>query len=346
MQISDDLLRSLWAPKIHYLDTASYGLPPQPTLDAVKGSLDEWRDGIGSWEKWSEATHEARSAFARLVKVDPAQVATGASVSQLVGYIAASLPQGSRILVPEGDFTSLIWPFLVHRDRGVDVVAAPFAELAGHIDEGVSVVALSIVQSATGEIAAVDDIIARAHAYGAQVLADATQACGWLPVDARIFDYLVCAGYKWLMTPRGTAFLVVREDRTDDLRPLGAGWFAAEDIHGSYYGHSIALAEESRRLDLSPAWFSWVGATASLQLILDIGVEDILEHNLGLVRGFMAAIGREANESAIVSVRVPDIEARLRGRSVKVSLREGRLRASFHIYNSEADVQALIDALT
>ena len=97
------------------------------------------------------------------------------------------------------------------------------ARLADAVDRGTTVVAFSLVQSATGEIADLDAVMHAARAHDALVVVDATQACGWLPVTAAAVDALACGAYKWLMSPRGSAFLAVSHRLRDRLRPLHAG---------------------------------------------------------------------------------------------------------------------------
>ena len=89
----------------------------------------------------------ARDLFAGIVGVPPGRVATGASAAELVGLVAASVPEGARMLAPEREFTSLLWPFLV---RGCELRTVPAAGLAGAIDRGTDVVILSAVQSSSG----------------------------------------------------------------------------------------------------------------------------------------------------------------------------------------------------
>ena len=81
--------RALFAPEGTYLNTPSYGLPPRPAWDALQRVLDEWRHGRTSWEPWSDDTDRARAAFARLVGTSADRVAIGATVSGLVGLVAA-----------------------------------------------------------------------------------------------------------------------------------------------------------------------------------------------------------------------------------------------------------------
>ena len=201
------------------------------------------------------------------------------------------------------------------------------------------------VQMSSGEVADLDAIAAAADAHGAMTLVDATQACGWLPLDASRFDVVVAAAYKWLMSPRGTAFMAVRPDVLERIVPFAAGWFAGDDVHTSYFGPPLRLASTARRLDTSPAWFSWVATQPALELVAAIGVEAIHAHDVGLANRFRAGLGLEPSNSAIVSADVPDARARLEAAGIVAAERGGRLRTSWHVYNTEADVDRVLEAL-
>jgi len=198
---------------------------------------------------------------------------------------------------------------------------------------------------ATGAVADFGAIADAAAAHGAMTVIDATQALGWLPLDASRFDVVACHAYKWLMSPRGTAFMAVRPERLEAIVPVAAGWFAGEDVHASYFGPPLRLAETARRLDSSPAWFSWVGTQPALALVNAIGVEAIHAHDVGLANRFRAGLGLEPSDSAIVSADVPGARERLEAAGIVAAERGGRLRASWHVYNTDADVDAALDAL-
>jgi selenocysteine lyase/cysteine desulfurase len=336
---------SQWHAQGAWLNTASYGLPPDCAWDALQGALADWRGGRTSWEHWGDSTEGARAAFAALVGVAPEAVATGATVSELVGLVAASIPDGARVLAPDIDFASVLFPFMVQERRGVDVRLVPPAELADAIDDATDVVAFSAVQMATGEVADLDRIAAAAAAHGALTLCDATQACGWLPIDATRFDVVVCHAYKWLMSPRGTAFMAVGPDSLERVVPAAAGWWAGDDPHASYFGPPLRLASDARRLDASPAWFSWVGTQPALELVVALGVEAIHDHDVALANRFRAGLGLEPSNSAIVVADVPGGRDRLERAGITAAERGGRLRTSWHVYNTEADVDAALDAL-
>jgi selenocysteine lyase/cysteine desulfurase len=337
--------RTLWQPEGIYLNTASYGLPPTPAWDALQAALEEWRAGRTSWEHWNEATRAARGHFARLCGVPAEWVAVGGAASALVGLVAASLPDRSRVLSTDLEFTSALWPFMA-QGRGIEVSCVPVARLAEAIDARTAVVAFSAVQSAGGELADLDAVADAARHHGALTLVDATQACGWLPLDGRRFDALVCAAYKWLLSPRGTAFMSVRPELMERLTPHSAGWYAGDDPYSSYYGPPLRLASDARRLDVSPAWFSWVGTAPALELLLEIGIEAIHEHDLRLANLFRDGLGLDPGDSAIVSAALPGAEDRLAGTAVMAAARAGMLRTSWHLYNTEDDVERVLEILS
>jgi selenocysteine lyase/cysteine desulfurase len=336
----------LWDAEPGWLNTASYGLPPRPAWDALQAALTDWRHGRTSWEPWGESVGRSRLAFARMIGAPAGDIAIGSTVSGLLSVVAAALPPGARVVVPEIEFTSNLFPWLVHAGRGVTVDCVPLDKLAGSIDARTTLAAFSLVQSATGEIAPVDDIVRAARDHDALVCVDASQACGWLPVQATRFDVLACAAYKWLMAPRGAAFGYLSPAIRERLLPLQAGWYAGADVHDSYYGPPLRLADSARRFDISPAWFSFVGAAPALELLNDIGIDAVRAHNVRLARQFLAGLGLPAADSAIVSVARPGAAERLTAAGLRAAVRAGRARLSFHLYTTGADVDRALEALS
>ena len=339
------MIADLWHPETVYLNTASFGLPPDPVWDALTRAQEDWRHGRVSWEHWTAVTGRAREHYARLVSADVDRVAVGSTVSGLIGQIAAAIPDGTRVLSTEPEFVSLLFPFLAQEQRGVSVEVVPVDRLAEAIDASTDVVAVSAVQSSTGEVADLDAIAAAAEHHGALTVIDATHAIGWLPLDASRFDAVACACYKWLMCPRGTAFLVLSERLAERMTPHQAGWFAASDPLKDQFGPPLRLPDTARRFDTSPAWFSWVGTEPALALLNQIGVEAVHEHDLRLANRFRAGLGLEPSDSAIVTTDVADATEKLARAGIMAAARAGRLRASFHLYNTESDVDAALSAL-
>jgi selenocysteine lyase/cysteine desulfurase len=279
--------------------------------------------------------------FARLHGVRADDVAVGSQVSVFMGLVALSLPRGARVVACAEDFTSVLFPLLAQESRGVHVDLVPLDELAGAIDGSTALVAVSAVQSADGRLADLDAIAAS----GVPVFLDATQACGWLPLDASRFDYFACATYKWLLAPRGCVFMAVRPEAAERLTPHLAGWFAAETPAASY-GGPLRLAAGARRFDVSPAWFSWVAQTGALELLEQVGIEAIHDHDVGLANRFRTGLGLPAGDSAIVSIPPSEGDAdRLTAAGVMFADHGDLLRFSFHLYTTERDVDRALSAL-
>ena len=137
----------------------------------------------------------------------------------------------------------------------------------------------------------------------------------------------------------------VRPELRDRLVPHSAGWYAGEDVHATYFGPPLRLARDARRLDTSPAWFSWVGTQPVVELIEQIGVNAIHEHNLALANRFRAALGLEPGDSAIVMSDTPGAAERLSAAGIMAAVRGGQLRTSWHVYNTDDDVDAALEAL-
>lgn len=310
-------------------------------------AVESWRTGRAEAADYDALVDRARRRFAGLVEVPPDRVAIGNQVSTFTGLVAAALPDGACVLAAEEDFTSVLFPFLAHADRGVRVETVPLDRLVERIRPGVSLVAVSAVQSADGRLVpgGLDALASAAAAHGSLTYVDASQAVGWLPFDAGRFDFVSCAAYKWLVSPRGTAFGVVRPERLEMLRPLFAGWYAGDDPWTSIYGPPLRLAKGARRLDISPAWLAWAGTLPALDLLSEVGIAAIHRHDLGLANKLRARLGLPPGDSAIVTVSTNGGLERLRAADIRASVRAGAVRLSFHLHNTEADVDAVARAL-
>ncbi len=342
-----DDARACFAPVPGYLNAATLGLPSRETLTALREELDQWQAGLSMASRYDAAVERCRRAYASLVASPVQDVAVGAQVSPLVALVAAGLPDGADVLTIEDDFASVVFPFLVHRDRGVRVRQVPLPALAEEVRPQTSVVAFSIVQSADGVVVDAPAVREAAAAVGATTVCDLTQAAGWLPVRSGDFDVTVCAAYKWLCAPRGTAFLTAGPHVRDRLRPLHAGWYAGESVWDSVYGPQMVLASSARRFDVSPAWFAWVGAAPVLEMFAQLDVREVKDHDARLADLLRVALGLEAAGRSMVSLPDPDGRRRalLEESGCSVAGRAGKVRMSFHLWNDESDVDRAAHAL-
>ncbi|MFE2328341.1 aminotransferase class V-fold PLP-dependent enzyme [Streptomyces sp. NPDC059385] len=342
--------RAEFAHSTTYLNTASCGVLPRSAVAAVRELAEAAGAGIPAGFGDFDRVGRVRAAFARLVGVDAGRVALGSAVSTHGGLVATSLPSGAEVLCAEGDFASVINPFVVRGD--LKVRFAPLEALAEAVGSDTALVAVSAVQSADGRAVDLAAVHAATTAHGARMLVDATQAVGWLPFDASPYDYTVTGGYKWLLGGRGASYLTVSEEAQHTLTPINAGWVAAESVWDSIYGPMPQLAEGARRFDETPAFLAYHAAEPSLALLERIGIEAVHAHDTALAARYRAGLARLGHEpvpgeGAIVSVPgLADRGPALLAAGIATSARAGSLRASFHLYNTEADVDRLLDALS
>jgi selenocysteine lyase/cysteine desulfurase len=341
------------APGTAYLDAATYGLPPRPSVEALTRALHRWQSGEADWvEEWDRKGEACREHFAALVGGDVAEIALVPTVSAGIGLVAASLPEGIEVVVSDDEFTSVLFPLLVAENaRRIRPRRVAFRDLAEAIGPGTGLVAFSLTRSQDGETAALADIVAAAREHGAELLVDATHAIPFVPLQPWIgeIDYLICHGYKHLLCPRGVGFLHVRQERWERIQPWFANWRTDTTLYNRAYGGTLHdLAGDARRFDISLAWHAWAGAEPSLALLVEWQANGLLEEVKALARRLAAGVGRPEPSSSIVSLRVENAEAAERALAeggVRCAARGGNIRLSPHIYNTEADIDRAIKAL-
>jgi selenocysteine lyase/cysteine desulfurase len=293
----------------------------------------------------------------------PKDVALISSVSEGAATVASCIPAG-RVVVGAREFQSNLFPWLALHRRGFEVAEAPAIDsvvsteaLVKAIDDATVLVAVSEVQSSNGYRIELEAGAERCREVGARLFVNLTQALGVLRFDlARARpDFVVAHGYKWMLGPRGAAWLWVSPDRLDEMEPLMPSWQSPADPYAEYYGGPIDLAPDAGKLDTSMAWFPWVGARAALDLLLSLDAEAVESRALELARTFRDAVREkgfrtvpEEMPSQIVALSVADpngLRERLRARKVQAAVRGDFLRLGFHGFNDQSDVDAGLEAL-
>lgn len=328
-----------------YVAAASIGLPPRRAVTALRADLDAWARADRDPQGYDAIADSTRAAYARLIGVPASRVAAGSQTSVQASLVAAAVPDGAEVLTVARDFSSIIAPF--QERGGIRVRSVPLDELADAITDDTWMVVFSLVQSATGVVADTAAIRSAAARHGALTFCDVTQAAGVHPVDASEYDLTVCHTYKWLCSPRGVCFLTVSEKVQPLLRPIQAGWYAGEHVWQSCYGPDITLAADARRFDVSPAWQAWVGAEQSISMFAELDIHEVWARAAGLGELLCRELELPIQRQAIVSWPDPDGSqlATMTAAGIRISGRAGRARASFHLWNTEEDVAAIVRAV-
>jgi selenocysteine lyase/cysteine desulfurase len=340
------------APGSIYLDTATYGLPPRPTVDVMHRAVADWQSGTADWvTAWDRAGEAARTAFANLINVPEASVALEPAVSVGTGLVAATLGPGDEVVVPADEFPSVISPLMVAAERnGAHVRPVPFDQLAASVKPSTTLVAFSLVQAQSGRSADLENIVANAKAHSARTLVDATHALPFVRVADEIddIDYLVCSAYKHLLCPRGVAFMYVKEEHWDALPPLLANWRSVAEPYAHHFGPGLNLAPDAARFDVSLAWFSWAGAAVSLKLLADWQQQGLLAEVPPLAQRLATQLNLPAPHGTVVSVPVENADAvrdELADAGIKAAVRVGSVRLAPHVYTTEEQIDRAAEAL-
>jgi len=339
------------APGITYLDTATYGLPPQATVDTLHRAELDWQAGTADWQTdWDGPTDAAPRDFARLIGAAPGTIATIPAASIGTGLVAGTLGAGDEVVVPADEFTSTLFPLLVAKERGAVIHEVAFDAVAASIGPATRLVAFSLVQMQTGRVADIGAIVAAAERHGTRILVDATQGVPFVPLEAVMdrIDYLVCSGYKHLLSPRGTAYFHVRADHWEELEPRNANWRAADLPFGRYFGGPLTLAPDARRFDVSRGWFPWLGATTSLRLLTEWQAAGAFGAVLDLAKGLAERLAVPWYGGSVVCAPLADGEAAraaLAAAGVRASVRGTAIRFAVHVYNTEADLDRAAEAI-
>lgn len=315
----------------------------------------------------------ARTAVADLIAATETEVALAWNTSFGINLAARSLPipEGSTIVVSDGEFPANVYPWMAAPGARLEIVPADSlglpdeARLMERLERGdVSVLALSSVQFATGYRADIARFGRFCRERGIHFVVDGIQSVGQVPIDvsAMHIDLLAAGGHKWLCGPFGTGFVYVRNDLLEQLEPVLVGWTgmtASADI-GSLTDYQWGLRPDARRFEVATLPFhDFAGFAASLELLMEVGVERIEAHLRRLlgpvVQWLREADGVElvtphdpARSAGILAFRTPGIEsvaAALQGAGIVCGQREGALRLAPHLYSTEAEMGTVLEVL-
>jgi len=326
-----------------FLNSSTYGLPPQFMFDALQDCLREWQAGTMDVPSFDESVRVARAGYAALAGVPVESVTMAGTVSSALGLVAAAIPDGSRVATLPNEFTSTSFPFAAQASRGVTVTELDPDELvtaASNYD----VVTASLVQSSNGAVLDVDALAANVAGTDTLTVIDITQALGWKNVALPWADVTVAAVYKWLLAPRGTAWMSLSERVARVMIPHAANWYAADDPWSAIYGLPLRLAEDARVFDVSPTWFSALGSGLTLPWLASLDRAAVEAHTLGLASQLRTELQLPQQPSAIVSIPTTSAE-KLKDAGIRASIRAGAVRVGFHLYNTEDDLDRLLDVL-
>ena len=355
-----------------YLNSCSLGALSTRSMAGMARFQELWNEyGASAWYKlWLGEIAEVREKFARIIGAQPHEVAIAPNVSAALSEIATGLDMGerNRVVMADLDFPTLAYQWMAKQRLGIEIdfvespdrITVPTDQLLAAIDERTGLVATSRVFYLSGYIQDIAAVTRRAHEEGALVLIDDYQGTGQIPLDVKALDidFLVTGTLKWLMGGPGLAFIYVREDLIPRLRPSVTGWWGSRDMFEFRTG-VFEYRDDAQRLEAgTPAVAPIFAANASLDIVLEIGVERIRERTRWLADDLVRRIQQRgwtllspadgAVRSSIVMLgmeRPDELVDGLKQRGIIVDSRPGRLRISPHFYNTVEENELVIAAL-
>jgi cysteine desulfurase / selenocysteine lyase len=368
-----------------HLNNAGAALLPRPVVARMIRYLEREASigGYEAEAEAASEIESVYASIARLVGGGPDEIAICENATRAWDMAFYSLPfgPGDRILTSGVEYTSNFLAMLqVAKATGalVEVIPdAPSGELsvdalAGMLDERVRLVAVTHVPSHSGLVNPAAEVGRLTRAAGIPYLLDACQSIGQMPVDVDAIgcDMLAATSRKFLRGPRGVGFLYVRRDLADGLEPPFIDYRSARWTSRGEY----RLEPGARRFE---NWESNVAAKLGLGVAVDyalgwgldaierrvVALADRLRTGLASIPG-VSVHDPGPRRSGIVTFTVaghdPDsVEAFLRSHGINVSVSdvayhrlglESRglgsvVRASVHYYNTEAEVETVVDAV-
>jgi cysteine desulfurase / selenocysteine lyase len=370
-----------------YLNLAGMAPMPKVSLKAVQSALEakkfpHLRDDTAAF---FELPNRLRTNLAKLIGAKPDEIAltTGASTGAAAVAYALKWRPGDEVLTGKTEFPLqyTIWKPMEERE-GISVrIAEPSGKGPGGkfltADDVIAaltprtrVVSISHVRFDDGSMLDVPRLAEACHQQGALLLLDVSQSCGAVPMDvARLgADFLVCAGYKWLLGAFGTGFFWVKKELFSSLRPAPFYWMAvAGSDNFAKLDFSNPKPEESAKRWDTPEWashfnFNLAALDAGVEFVLRATPETVLAHNHALIDSLLSRLPVDRCVAAspldrahrgpygCFVARTPektaDLYAKLRTENVFVSLRESKIRISPYLFNTIQDIDRLISVIT
>ena len=363
-----------WTADTIYLNNASIGPLPERTRVALE-AFNRRRAAphlLPDREMFAMLA-DTRHKLARLIGASGDEIALAVNTGFGISTAARALPlePGDVVLVSDREFPANVYPWMRLGDRGVTMELVPTtpegwpdeARLLQRLqDPRVRVLAVSLVQFSSGYLVDLERLSEATRETGAWLVVDAIQSVGQLPLDlSRVqVDVLACGAQKWLLSPWGSGFVYVRRELIDRLDPAITGWLAFEgtDDLSRLTRYESTLRADARRFELMTLPYQdFAGLNASVDLLLELGIERIRDHIRSLHQPVLAWAERSgarvtsplgANGSGILCVApdgVQEVHRRLKAERIVCSLREGAIRLSPHCYNTLDEMERVARAL-
>ncbi|MGZ5927821.1 MAG: aminotransferase class V-fold PLP-dependent enzyme [Rhizomicrobium sp.] len=355
-----------------YLNSGSYCALAQSVKAAIDAYMAE-RLAVGAnWDLWVMKNEAVRERVAALLGAHPDEIAVTASASAGINALASAFEftgRRNKIVISDFEFPTNAQIWHAQERRGARVVHAhraqdgyiPLEHFEELIDEETKLVAITHVCYLNGARLDIPGIVRLAHARGAKVLVDCYQSVGAIGFDVKALDVDFAVGgmLKYLLGTAGIGFLYVRRSLIPDLIPTNTGWFAQADIAAMDISANKPSLTARRFEAGTPPVMNCYAAEAGLSYLLAVGGEAVEARILALTGRCMdrleeigwPSVTPRRDDRRGPTVAVPSSDAglltkKLMQRDIVTSHRGGNIRAAFHFYNNDQDIETFITAMT
>ncbi len=365
--------------KWNFLNHAGVSPMPKLVAEVIRQTLDQCESSAYLDADWFGDLTKTREEAARFVNCEREEIALVKNTSEAISIVAQGLDwqAGDRVVTANIEYPANVYPWMeAARKHGIELVMVP-----EETDEGgrrvvraesilteldhprTRLLTLSHVEFASGQRHDIAEFGRICRQRGILFCVDGIQSLGALPVDVREMniDFMGACGHKWMCGPLGAGLFYIRRDLQDRIRPLVIG--ASSVINETDYGnYDYTFKPDARRYESgTPNLLGFMGFGAALRMLMSVGIPAIADRLKTLtdrlicgleLKGYSVVSPRTAGAwSGIVcftSTKHPHEALMLdlrKTHKIELALREGRLRCSPHFYNTEAQIDSLIEAL-
>ncbi len=271
-----------------YLNHAAVAPWPTRTERAVNDFCRE-NVTIGSkkYSHWLQVEAHLKQQVAELINAASCdEIALVKNTSEALSFVAYGLDwqAGDNIVTSDEEFPSNMIPWESLSEQGVAVkktnlnnVADPTLALIEQIDVSTRLLTISSVQYASGLRVDLERLGQACQKHQVLFCIDAIQSVGAFVFDVQKTqaDFVMADGHKWMLGPEGLGFFYCKKSVMDKLKLTQFGWHMVEDM-GNYDSPVWEAAQSARRFECgSPNMLSIHALSASLSLLLEIGIEQV-----------------------------------------------------------------------
>ena len=362
--------------KTLYFNSAYFGPSPIRAKETITQAMNRELDpSFYPYEEWMGISEKLRVKFADLLQVSPDTITHSTSSSDVINIIANgfTFDKGDRVAAIDKDYPSNILPWMLAERHGKfnfdkfalgDEVVPNAQWLEKVLKPQTRIFNMSYVTFDTGKKMDLISIGKFLKSKNILFVVDATQALGGMditPEELSYIDVLTCSSYKWMLGPYGHAFAYFSQKAQDLIYHLNANWILSPNSKQVYnlLDYTTETLPGARQYDRGQAANLLCSGCleGSLSFLQDVGLKNIKQHNLEIRDYFLANYPKDKfslvtpleHMGNIVCIKGKGdsiaLEAEFKKRNIDVSVRQGNVRLSFHIFNTKTQVEELIKGM-